>query len=191
MTAMKTIKLTLSDDGIKNAIQELVDYSNSLEEKTRKFVELLQDVGITTADLVLSIGTHTMPSRIRFEKEIESDGSYTLGVLVGIGETFFSSWIDANGTEHLDEVFPLAMMEFGSAAYALPPQDAYGGSGGQGTFSVMGNDTKASWYVTRIDDGEKRKVKATAIRPTRPMYNAMIQMRQQLVECARQAFGDD
>lgn len=186
---MMTIKFDLSVSGIENAIQQLTEYSNSLEEKTRNFVEMLEDVGITAADLVLSIGTHTMPERIRFEKEIETNGAYTIGAVVGIGETFPSVWIDAMGNEHVDEVFPLAMMEFGSGAHALPPQEAFGGSGGQGTFAVMGNEVKTEWYVTRVDNGVKRRVKATEIRQTRPMYNAMLQMRSQIMECARKAFG--
>ena len=186
---MKTIKVSLSVDSLEDAIRELTEYATSLDEKTQRFVDLLQGVGITAAELVLSIGTHTMPDRITFEKTIETDGAYTLGVIVGIGETFLSDWIDAFGEEHVDEVFPLAMMEFGSGAYALPPQEAFGGSGGQGRFARMGNETKASWYVTRVDNGVKHKVFATAIRPTRPMYNAMLQMRSQIMECARKAFG--
>lgn len=187
---MKTIKVSLSVGGLQDAIRELAEYATSLDAKTQRFVDLLQDVGITAAELVLTIGTHTMPERITFEKTIETDGAYTLGVIIGTGETFPSVWIDALGNEHnADVVFPLAMMEFGSGAYALPKQDAFGGSGGQGSFAVMGNEVKTEWYVTRVDNGVKRRVKATAIRPTRPMYNAMLQMRSQIMECARKAFG--
>lgn len=176
-------------DAVTKGIQA---YAKSLKEKTEKFVELLSERGITVAQEAVAKGTHQMPQRIRFEKEITTDKAYVLGVITGTGDTFISHWMDSDFIEHIDEVFPLAMMEFGSAMYALEPQEAFGGSGGRGTFSVSGNSGKAEWYVTVMDEGTDivRRKHATAIFPTRPMYNAMLAMQRDIISCAEKAFGE-
>ena len=189
---MKTIKVNLFSDGIDDLVKQLNDYAKNLGDKNRKFVELLAEVGIRVAEGVVQNGNSQMASRVSFEKEIESDGGYTLGMITGIGETFESHWIDKDGEQHDDEVFPLAMLEFGSAARALPPQEAYGGYGGQGTFSYSGNEDKYAWYVTKVDgSGATKKELGFAIEPTRPMYNAMLEMQEQVEACAKKAFGGD
>ena len=187
-----TISGSLSVGGIESIINQLNEYAKSLEEKNAEFIRLLLEVGIRVAEERVQNGSHHMPDYISFEKEIETDGGCTLGYLVGQGDTLLSNWIDSTGIEHIDEVFPLAMMEFGSAVFALEPQETFGGQGGQGTFSVSGNENKASWYVTKIDEaGNEVRTYATAIEPTRPMYNAMLEMREQLISCAQQAFGGE
>lgn len=182
--------ITISSN-IDKVIQHLGSYSKSLPDKIALLVDALADCGIVTAEISVASGTHQMPNLIRFEKEIKLDKKHTIGVVVGIGETFPSVWIDAYGDTHSDTVKPLSMMEFGSAAFALPQQEAFGGYGGQGTFSVSGNEDKAVWYVTKIDeDGNERRVLATAIAPTQPMYKAMQEMRNQIVFHAKRIFGE-
>ena len=183
------MNIEISFENIDRVQEQLKQYMKSYTKKLQKFVELLLEKGITVAETETAKGSHQLPQRIRFEKKIEADKGYVLGILTGKGDTLISDWIDAKGNEHIDEVFPLSMLEFGSAAYALEPQDTFGGHGGKGTFSVSGNENKASWYVTKIDDGgnEIRK-HATAIEPTKPMYNAMLDMRSEISECAEKAF---
>lgn len=189
---MKTIKIDLFSDGIDSLIKQLEEYDKSIDAKMAQFIEALTSVGIRKAESAVAEGTHQMPQLIRFEKEVEADGDYVLGMVIGTGETFISEWVDINGTEHMDEVYPLSMMEFGSALYALAPQEAFGGYGGRGTFSSSGNEMKAAWTVTKRDpDGTEHTVVATAIHPTQPMYKAANEMRDQMLHCVRQAFGND
>ena len=185
------IKVNLSRRSIKAAIAKLDRYSKDLEKKNEIFVERLLDLGIQVAEEAVSKGTHDMPKRISFYKDYAVPNEHGItGILVGVGETFLSRWIDSMGDEHSDEVYPLAMMEFGSAGFALPWTNAYGGYGGQGTFSISGNENSVSWYVTKIDEaGNEVRTRATAIVPTMPMYHAMEEMRGQIIECARESFG--
>lgn len=187
---MTTIKGTLSYGGLLNISRKLKDYAKSLTEKNEKFISLLMERGIKVAQERADAGTHQMGNYISFETEISGEKGTTVGVIVGTGQTFPSQWIDRDKTEHNDVVYPLSMLEFGSAGFALPPQEAFGGSGGQGAFSVAGHETDVWWYVTKVyPDGRVVRKLATAIAPTRPMYNAMLRMRHDLMECAKIAFG--
>lgn len=192
---MREISVSLTEEGIENLIKELSKYRRSLTRKNMKFLKLLLDCGIEVAEQSIQNGTHTMPERITFSKEFTNpDTKEVVALLVGVGETFFSNWKDASGIEHHDEVYPLAMMEFGSAGLALPPQNIYGGIGGRGTFSVSGHENDLEWYFDTGEVDEKGKPirkYATAINPTQPMYNAMIEMQNQIRDCAVQAFGGD
>lgn len=190
---MKTISVDLSSKGIDSLIRQLEGYAKTLDEKNERFLELLLDCGIKVAEQSIATGTHHMPERISFYKELEpTDGHSAKGIMVGVGETFFSRWYDADGGEHNDEVYPLAMMEFGSAGYAVPPTDAYGGHGGKGTFSVSGHENDYSWWIiTEVDAAGRPVAKklGTAVQPTYPMYNAMEEMKKQIRDCAIEAFG--
>lgn len=189
---MKKISGTLSAKSIQKMIEELEAYQDILTYKNKVFVRLLLERGIRVAEESIAGGTHTMPNRISFYREMEEDEGVK-GILVGVGETFFSHWYEADGTEHHDEVYPLAMMEFGSAGFAVPPTEAYGGSGGRGTFSVSGHESDYSWWIITGYDEEGKPIKklGTAIQPTRPMYNAVIAMQEDIRECAIEAFGGD
>ena len=182
--------ISVSFENIDRVKAQLDQYTKEFPKKVKMFVELLTDEGITVARDRTADGSHQMPQRIRFEKKIMTDKAYVLGYITGIGDTLISDWFDADGIEHIDEVYPLSMLEFGSAAYALEPQEAYGGYGGRGTFSVSGNENKSQWYVNKVgEDGNMERTYATAIRPTRPMYNAMLEMQKQIEQCAKKAFG--
>lgn len=189
---MRTIKVDLTSKGLESLVRQLEGYAKTLDEKNERFLELLLECGIKKAEQSIATGTHHMPERISFYKEFESDGHSIKGIMVGVGETFPSHWYDADGVEHNDEVYPLAMMEFGSAGYAVPPANAYGGYGGKGTFSVSGHEDDYSWWiVTEIDSEGKPVAKklGTAVEPTSPMYHAMEEMKAQIRDCARKAFG--
>ena len=190
---MLRIDMDLSVDSIESAIQPLKDYSDDLAQKNQTFIDLLLDVGIRVAEDSISGGTHTMPQRITFYKDYEVPNEQGItGLVVGVGETFFSHWKDANGGVHDDEVFPLAMMEFGSAGLALAAQNAYGGYGGRGTFSSGGASNLLHWFfdTDEVDEeGHPIRKHATAIAPTRPMYNAMQAMMDDIQDCAIKAYG--
>lgn len=178
-------------DNLDTVVRQIRQYRTDVGKKAKAFVDELSELGIEVARDKTAEGSHQMPKFIRFEKKIISDRKgYVIGVITGIGDTFPSDWVDVEGIEHIDDVYPLSMLEFGSAAFALPPQAAFGGHGGQGTFSVSGNENKSEWYVNRInEDGTRERRYATAIKPTRPMYNAMIEMQKEIESCARKAFG--
>lgn len=190
----RVINVSLSSDGIKRLCDEMRKYERSLPDKTKRFMELLADVGIQAAQEALSGGTHTMPDRITLTKEVEIDGNKVTLAIIGEGSTFVSEWVDALGGEHTDVVYPMHMMEFGSAGYAEEPSGDFGASvGGKGTFSKMGHQDAYAWYFNvKSEDGEKTERKlGTAIRPTRPLYTAMERMKEQIQQAAKEAFGGE
>lgn len=186
---MRVFKTALCSAGLEEVARELEEYKNSLKQKNRDFLNKLSDVGIFTAMEAVSSGSHTMPLRVFFYREAEVEGDTYTVYVVGEGYPFASSWIDSDGASHEDMVYPMSMMEFGSAGYALPPTVAYGGRGGQGTFSQRGNEGFTSWYFKKVEGTEEKKKHGTAIRPTRPLYNAAIKMQSEIESIARDVFG--
>ena len=184
------IDVELSTSGIEKLIKQLEDYKKSIREKNKLFLEKLAERGIEAAQDNASKGTHTMPSRITFKREIKTEDGVLTAYVIGEGQPFQSDWVDAFDVEHHDMVYPLSMLEFGSAGLALQEQDAFGGHGGQGTFTRIGHDAETSWYVKRGDKNNNEVRHATAIRPTRPMYNAAEAMIKEIQDIAKEVFND-
>jgi hypothetical protein len=75
---------------------------------------------------------------------------------------------------------------------ALPPQEAFGGVGGQGTNSFYGHEQDLVWYFNTGEVNDKNKAvwkKATAIQPTQPMFHAATEMINLIEETAKEVFG--
>jgi len=182
------IDVELSESGIEKLIKQLEDYKKSIREKNKLFLEKLAERGIEAAESAVSGGTHTMPSRITFRKEIETEDGIVTAYVIGEGQPFQSDWVDAFDEEHHDMVYPLSMLEFGSAGLALERQTAFGGEGGRGSFTHMGHDNDIEWYVKRGDNENNKVRHATAIAPTRPMYHAAEKMRSEILDVMREVF---
>lgn len=182
------IDVELSESGIEKLIKQLEDYKKSIREKNKLFLEKLAERGIEVAESAVSGGTHTMPSRITFRKEIETEDGIVTAYVIGEGQPFQSDWVDGDGKKWSDMVYPLSMMEFGSAGLALPEQNAFGGHGGQGSFSKRGHADDIDWYVKKGTDESVKATHATAIAPTRPMYHAAEKMRSEILDVMREVF---
>lgn len=184
---MATIDVELSAQGMDKLISELKDYKKSLKSKNRRFIKLLLEKGITVAEEKKADGSHKLPPKISFRKEIKAEDGAVVALLIGAGEPFSSKWRSKDDNWYDDLVYPLSMLEFGSAGYALEsPEETFGaGSVGRGTFSRMGHENDFVWHVER-DDGRRA---ATAIRPTRPMYHAALKMQEEVINAAKEAFG--
>lgn len=182
-------RCTLSSAGLSHLIDKLENYSKSLTDKNAQFIEKLLDAGISVAYDRASGSTHRMQNYVTFSKEIEQTADGVVGIMLGIGETFISEWVGSDGTGFIDEVWPMHMLEFGSAGYALEDGTAFGGQGGRGTFSRAGYENDIEWHVKAVRDGEVVWKRATAIKPTQPMYNAMLEMQKQIVDIATEVFG--
>lgn len=191
--AKKVFKLNpLSQNSIAECIDWINEYKESLQYKTQVLVERLADLGITTAETHLSgANTNHLEKFVMFGKQVNPSQSGCTGVMFGMADTLTSHWYSGDGTEHNDVVEPLLMLEFGSGIYGLPPQSAFGGYGGQGTMAISGHENEASWwYATDIDENGKPTNWhiGTAVEPTRPMYNAWLEMYTQVMTIAREVF---
>ena len=198
-----------SVSSLKKLQKELESYRDSLQGKMEKFIGLLLDEGIMVAksyavDYSGAFGTHQMAQYVFFDKEpISTTDGKVYGVMFGRGDdipagTYYVN--DGNGnytpiTE--DSINALLALEFGTAAYALPKQNAFGVTGGKGTLTKYGHSDDESWHIiTRVAKDKKTgKIvpvewkNATAITPTRPMYQAGLAMYQKIKQAAITAFG--
>lgn len=184
---MKTINVSLNGrNSIKKAIKEIQNYRKSLNTKMELFVSRLMDVGIKRAEEVGGRFAH----RVTYEKHLEPTEYGCHGVLLGIGEEIEREWI-RGGEVMTGSINALWTMEFGTAAYAIS-DERFGGKGGAGTASQTGgahnNDTDWYFYV-RGEDGKLIRKHGTAIQPTRPMHNAMLEMQEQITRIAQEVFN--
>ena len=184
------IDVELSESGIEKLIKQLEDYKKSIREKNKLFLEKLAERGIEVAEAETAKGTHKMPGLISFRKEVETEDGVVTVYVIGEGQPFQSDWVDAFDEEHHDMVYPLSMLEFGSAGLALERQTAFGGEGGRGSFTHMGHDNDIEWYVKRGDKENNKVRHATAIAPTRPMYHAAEKMRSEILDVMKEVFTD-
>ena len=184
------IDVELSESGIEKLIKQLEDYKKSIREKNKLFLEKLAERGIEVAEAETAKGTHKMPGFISFRKEVETEDGVVTVYVIGEGQPFQSDWVDAFDEEHHDMVYPLSMLEFGSAGLALERQTAFGVEGGRGSFTHMGHDNDIEWYVKRGDKKNNKVRHATAIAPTRPMYHAAEKMRSEILDVMKEVFTD-
>ena len=189
---MRKYKMNLTTRSIDNLIDELNDYSNSLDDKVKIFVDRLLEIGVKTAENVPGIpgtfGSHKMENYVSFYKEldVEKDGCH--GVMLGVGETFDVTWGERG--EKSGSINALLSLEFGTAALAVPKTTKFGATGGKGTNSRYGHQDDAEWYfaIGKDENGMIWK-KATAIHPTHPMMKASDEMLRQIKKVAKEVFS--
>ena len=187
-----TLNLKLSASSFRKAAKEVRKYSDTLSDKTRKFVDALIERGITVAqeyskDVSGTFGTHKMGMLVNFEKQLNPEEHGCTGFLIGMGTEVFSQISQGRS------INSLLALEFGTAGLALEPQNAFHGRGGRGTNSTAGHANDLSWYVyvTENVDGRNVRVKKklTAITPTRPLYHAAMEMLRDIEEVAKSIFA--
>lgn len=199
----KTLSVNaFSVKSIRQIKKELEKYRDSLQGKLETFVNILLEEGISVAyehsqDIGGAFGTHKMGQQgIAFNKEVNTADGKIYGVLIGTGNDVVGYWYMNNGkgvyTQVSDTINALMVLEFGTAGLALEVQNSFGVVGGQGTKSKCGHENDYAWkIITRLDsNGNPVEWKnATAIQPTRPMYQAGLAMCEKVKEAARVAFG--
>lgn len=189
-----TLNVKLSQKSFKNAAKQVRLYAKSIKDKNKVFVEALLEKGITVArdnatDVSGTFGTHKMGKLVTFTKEFETSENGYSGLLIGMGQNVFSKISEGRS------INSLLALEFGTAALALPPQEAFHGRGGQGTNSMTGHSGDMVWFAlveTEVNGKVVKKwKKLSAITPRRPMYNAFMEMQQGILEAAKLAFATD
>ena len=115
--------------GWKETKEKLQKYQKSFDAKTEIFISKLLDKGIQIANLnkdtsVFSENnTQGLGQYVTFTKEIEGN----TGRLIGVDIPIQTAWKNKAGI-HTATVYPLLMLEFGSAFFgADPPEEKYGG----------------------------------------------------------------
>lgn len=198
MTVLRANMFSVSS--LKQLKKDLEKYKKSLPNKMKIFVDELLKIGIEAAEANVDVGgrygTHKMKDlgHIEFRREVNTADGKVYGIMFGHGDDVHGEWYenDGNGAYHLveDTINSMLAVEFGTAAFALPVQDAFGVTAGQGQKAKFhANDSE--WYIiTALDkDGKPAEWKpATAITPSRPMYQAGLKMYEGVKKAAEVAF---
>lgn len=166
----------------------LESYKNSLDARCINFVNDLLKVGIDTAVKKASEtdgkpdGTHQMARYITFtSKAAELTEFGVQGIMIARGENLHSEWFKmVNGEAEVvsGEINALLAVEFGTAIYNINGSNARHAS-------------ESHWFFARDIDSNGKLTNwkhATAIKPTRPMHNAFLEMEEQIEEAARRNF---
>jgi len=197
MTARRIEVDILSIRSLENLKKELKAYKDSLPERTAAFVAALAEVGYKVANDALDNSSHQMGDRVNIVKtDVSFDETGCYAIIKSVPkEILATSWYrrdkDGKGVEVTGSLNPALAVEFGTASKALPPQERFGGYGGQGTNSKGGNAGRSEWWFARgLDENGKPTdwKRGTAIKPTRPLHNALLAMESEIDTIARRYF---
>lgn len=168
----KTIKCTLSQKSIRNAIDELKNYQKSLRSKNEIFIKRLCELGIPVIDQNILAAQGDSDKNHNTYIKINSFGDYAEAHLICEGKSIlfieFGAGIHYNGAA-------------GSSPHPKGEEFGYTiGSYGQGKGK---ND---SWvYVS--DSGEW--VRSYGTEATMPMYKASVEIIQNIRKIAKEVFS--
>ena len=154
---------------IDKAIDQLNDYANSLEQKTKVLVDRLTMMGATNVSIAYSRLFYTGPVDISVDVKDLGEGKYAI---VASGET-------------------VLIAEFGAGliGYGHPDPQVGGQQMGPGTYpNAKGhwNDGKG-WYLPRSKTGGNR-VHTFGNPPTMAMYNTAKDLKAEMLRVAQEVF---
>lgn len=170
--AKKTIKCSLSNRSIQNAISEIRKYQQELSDKNRIFVQKLCELGIPVIDQNIAAAQGDSDKSHNTYIKINSFGSYAQAQLIVEGRD-------------------LLFIEFGSGIH-------YNGSAGSSpnpkgqefgyTIGSYGQEKGANdhWFYY-ADTGES--VMSRGTEATMPVYRASVEIIQNIQRIAREVFG--
>lgn len=185
---MKRITFGLSIKEVRKAQAELKAYSKSLQRKCVQFVERLGEYGIEVA--TEKAGNNEYGKYLLFRKEVTASGTKVRAVMFGTHTGLIhSEWRtnrNASGIEVAD-VSPLLMAEFGAGINHDSNPKAHELGMGAGTFpgQTHAMNTEGWWYM----DMDYEWHWSDGIEPSMPMYNAAMEMRDNIVRIAKEVFG--
>lgn len=180
----KRITVQLNEESVQNAIDEIERYKESLVYKCTVLVSELQKIGIETA--IEHSGEYG--SYIIFEEQIgvqQTANGAKCCISAKDAKKIIALWKYKGGIKSV-EVSPLLMEEFGSGHYAQSDPRVPGV--GRGTFPGQKHafDPQGWWWVD--ENGEKHQ--SFGHFPSYPMHEAVLRMRDRIVEVARRVFAD-
>lgn len=175
----KKISFGLSVKEIQNAIKEIKEYQNSLDGKCEELCRRLSAEGIAIAQA--HIGSSGFGKYIRLSSEITPETAGCKAIFfMEDSQKIVSKWQNQDGVQS-KEISPALMLEFGAG---LPAKNQVNIPGvGTGTYGSHGNEP-GWWYM----DLEGKWHYATGVSPKMPMYNAGKELKDKVVEIAREVF---
>lgn len=171
--AKKKIKINLFNQrSIDDAINEIINYQNSLNDKCVVFVEKLSEIGIPIINKNISSAKGDSDKGHNTYIKINSFGSYSQAKLIVEGKDIlfieFGAGIHYNGSA-------------GSSPHPRGQEFGYTiGSYGQGK-------GKNDFWFYYADTGES--VMSHGTQATMPVYKASLEIRKKILKIAREVFG--
>ncbi len=177
------INIKLDTRSTKAAIRNARKYKERLEKACREFVEQLADVGIKTA----RIYEGEYSGYIVYTKQVDPKANGCTALMIAHGKGIERTWKYQGGWKTV-YVNALLMAEFGSG-WLADNENQWGVAGvGQGTFpgQIHATDPDGWWWTD--EDGVSHHSIGEA--PSYPMYNAYMEMSQQLMSIGKKVFGE-
>lgn len=177
--AKHTIKVSLSETSIQEAIRQLQLYKQTLQYKCEQYVERLAELGDKAA--IYSISESPLGKTVSMRVEKESTQMGCKAVLIATGKT-----VEVEGREPF---YTLLAIEFGAGIYynngnENPKANEFGL--GVGTYPGQIHAFEDGWYYLG-EDNQWHYTHGT--KATMPMYNASMEMIAQYKQIAREVFG--
>lgn len=175
---------------IQRAKQQIIAYRKNLIAKCERFVKELANRGILVAQENVD---EEFGQLIMFSVETDPNQYGCKAVMFGTNTGVIKSrWQGVGGITIEADVSPLLMAEFGSGLRAQRSSNEWASRLGYGTGTFPDQthawDPNGWWYkATEEDGGEWHH--SYGVYATMPMWHALDEMKEQVVEVAREVFG--
>ena len=182
--AKRVFKTDLSVKGIEQLKKDLLNYKNNILQKNiqRMVAELLQ-IGIQVAQT--SVNESPLGKYVTLSTNISSDKIGCKGLLIAKGEVKYEVDKDGNAYPPFSTILAI---EFGAGVHynetPNPNADKFGL--GVGTFPNQIHAFENTWFYW--DEVEQLWKPTHGVKATMPMYNAQIEIMQQVVKVAKTIF---
>lgn len=182
--AKRKFKASLSVDGIEQLKRDLLNYKdNILQQNIREYVSRLLQIGISVSQA--RVNESPLGKYITLSTNISADKMGCKGILIAKGVV--KEEVDSNGNAYPPFSTILAV-EFGAGIHFNPTPnpnaDKFGL--GVGTFPGQLHALEDMWFYWEEDE---QKWKPTqGVEATMPMYNARMEMANNLVKIAKSVF---
>lgn len=171
---MRKISIPLSVSGIENAIKEFKTYTNSFDLKCERLIERLIEVGIPVIERNIGSfkGDSSRNSNVYFELHRFPNEKSAWGKLVAQNED-------------------ILFIEFGAGIYwnrgrqSHPQEREFGYGVGTYPGQTHAFDENGWWYWNGF-----RRTHSYGTESTMPVYNAYVEMRDRVLDIAREVFGN-
>lgn len=177
--AKRVFKADLSVSSIRQLQKEIEAYRDSLTAKCKELVQRLAEQGITVANA--KVGESPLGKYVTIKTDITEEKAGCKAILIATGEVKESEGYAPFNT--------LLAIEFGAGIHYNPTPnpnaDKFGM--GVGTFPGQIHAFEDGWYYW--DDTAQEWRYTHGVRATMPMYNASMEIIQNVVKIAKEIFG--
>lgn len=182
--AKRKFKATLSVDGIEQLKRDLLNHKdNILQQNIREYVSRLLQIGISVSQA--RVNESPLGKYITLSTNISADKMGCKGILIAKGVV--KEEVDSNGNAYPPFSTILAV-EFGAGIHfnPIPNPNADKFGLGVGTFPGQLHAFEDTWFYW--EENEQKWKPTHGVKATMPMYNARMEMANNLVKIAKAVF---